>query len=194
MDKKWLFKLMSLCFIGVAVAGIGIYLFSRGFDATASSQNRGSDQLFNNIGIVQIPHISQAIEIQLEDVFGNTIRLSDFRGKIVFLNFWASWCPTCVAEMPSMEKLHRRLKDRDFVMIAVNLQESNAQVKAFLAKFKLTFLTLLDSSGEVGSGFAVHALPTTFVIGKDGRMIGKATGLREWDSKNSIAFFEHLIN
>ena len=185
---------MSLCFIGVAVAGIGIYLFSRGFDATASSQNRGSDQLFNNIGIVQIPHISQAIEIQLEDVFGNTIRLSDFRGKIVFLNFWASWCPTCVAEMPSMEKLHRRLKDRDFVMIAVNLQESNAQVKAFLAKFKLTFLTLLDSSGEVGSGFAVHALPTTFVIGKDGRMIGKATGLREWDSKNSIAFFEHLIN
>jgi thiol-disulfide isomerase/thioredoxin len=194
MDKKWLFKLMSLCFIGVAVAGIGIYLFSRGFDATASSQNRGSDQLFNNIGIVQIPHISQAIEIQLEDVFGNTIRLSDFRGKIVFLNFWASWCPTCVAEMPSMEKLHRRLKDRDFVMIAVNLQESDAQVKAFLAKFKLTFLTLLDSSGEVGSGFAVHALPTTFVIGKDGRMIGKATGPREWDSKNSIAFFEHLIN
>jgi len=194
MDKKWLFKLMSLCFIGVAVAGIGIYLLSRGFDATASSQNRGSDQLFNNIGIVQIPHISQAIEIQLEDVFGNTIRLSDFRGKIVFLNFWASWCPTCVAEMPSMEKLHRRLKDRDFVMIAVNLQESDAQVKAFLAKFKLTFLTLLDSSGEVGSGFAVHALPTTFVIGKDGRMIGKATGPREWDSKNSIAFFEHLIN
>jgi thiol-disulfide isomerase/thioredoxin len=194
MDKKWLFKLMSLCFIGVAVAGIGIYLFSRGFDATASSQNRGSDQLFNNIGIVQIPHISQAIEIQLEDVFGNTIRLSDFRGKIVFLNFWASWCPTCVAEMPSMEKLHRRLKDRDFVMIAVNLQESDAQVKAFFARFKLTFLTLLDSSGEVGSGFAVHALPTTFVIGKDGRMIGKATGPREWDSKNSIAFFEHLIN
>ena len=193
MDKKWLFKFMSLCFIGVAVAGIGIYLFSRGFGATASSQNRGSDHLFNNIGIVQIPHISQAIEIQLEDVFGNTVRLSDFRGKIVFLNFWASWCPTCVAEMPSMEKLHRRLKDRDFVMIAVNLQESNAQVKAFLAKFKLTFLTLLDSSGEVGSGFAVHALPTTFVIGKDGRMIGKAKGPREWDSKNSIAFFEHLI-
>lgn len=185
---------MSLCLIGVAVAGIGIYLFSRGFDATASSQNRGSDHLFNDIGIVQIPHISQALEIQLEDVFGNTVRLSDFRGKIVFLNFWASWCPTCVAEMPSMEKLHRRLKDKDFVMIAVNLQESNAQVKAFLAKFKLTFLTLLDSSGEVGSGFAVHALPTTFVIDKDGRMIGKAKGPREWDSKNSIAFFEHLIN
>lgn len=191
--KKWSSKVFLLCITGAAVAAVGFYLLSTGFDATASSHNRGSDRLFNDIGVIKIPHITQPVEIQLEDVFGNTVRLSDFRGEIVFLNFWASWCPTCVAEMPSMEKLHRRLKDKKFVMIAVNLQESDAQVKAFLEKFKLTFTTLLDSTGEAGSWFAVHALPTTFVLDKNGRMIGRATGPREWDSKKSIAFFEHLI-
>ena len=193
MDKKWSPQFLLLCISGAAVAAVGFYLLSDGFDTTANSLNRGSDNLFDNIGIVQIPHMTQPVEIQLEDVFGNTIRLSDFRGKIVFLNFWASWCPTCVAEMPSMERLHGRFKDREFVMVAVNLQEAKAQVKAFVEEFKITFLTLLDSGGEVGAALAVHALPTTFVLDKDGRLIGRATGPREWDSQNSIAFFEHLI-
>jgi peroxiredoxin len=193
MGKKWSFKFFLLFIMGVAVASVGFYLLYAGFDAPAGSQNRGSDRLYNDIGVLKIPHTAQPLEIQLEDAFGNAIRLSDFRGKIVFLNFWASWCPTCVVEMPSMEKLHRRFKDKDFVMIAVNLRESDAQVKSFLEKFKLTFTTLLDSTGEVGSWFAVHALPTTFVLDKNGRIIGKAMGPREWDSKEAVAFFEHLI-
>jgi peroxiredoxin len=145
------------------------------------------------MGILKIPHAIRPVEIQLKDVYGNTIRLSDFRGKVVFLNFWATWCAACVVEMPSMGKLHRRLKDKDFVMVAINMQESVAQVKAFFEKLKLSFTALLDSDGEVAKGFAVNALPTTFVLDKQGRIVGAAIGPREWDSRASIALFEYLI-
>jgi peroxiredoxin len=146
------------------------------------------------MGILKIPHVTRPVEIQLEDVYGNTVRLSDSRGKVVFLNFWATWCAACVVEMPSMENLNGRLKDRDFVMVAINTQESDTQVKAFVEKMKLSFTALLDSNGEVAAGFAVNALPTTFVLDKEGRIVGTAIGPREWDSRASIALFEYLID
>ena len=145
------------------------------------------------MGILKTPHISQPVEIQLKDVYGNMIRLADFRGKVVFLNFWATWCPPCIIEMPSMEKLHRRYKDKNFAMVAINLQETDAQVKSFFEKFKLSFTALLDSDGEVATWFGVGSLPTTIVLDKEGRIIGSALGPREWDSPASIALFDYLI-
>ena len=119
--------------------------------------------------------------------------MSDFRGKVVFLNFWATWCAACVVEMPSMEKLHRLLKDRNFMMVAINVQESDVEVKAFYEKMKLSFTTLLDTNGEVATGFAVNALPTTYILDKGGRIVGTAIGPREWDSRASVALFNYLI-
>ena len=194
MKKKLSIKLLWLPIMLFAAAAVGIPLFYNSFIATAGSQQQELERLFGNIGILKVPHITQPVEIQLKDVYGNTVRLSDYRGKVVFLNFWATWCRTCVIEMPAMENLHRRLKDKDFVMVAINLQESPEQVKAFFEKFKLSFTALLDSSGEVGSGFAVRALPTTFILDKQGRIIGHALGPREWDSRASIELFEYLIN
>ena len=194
MKKKASFKFLLLSIILVAAAGIALHLFYNGYVATAGSQHPELDRLFRNIGILKIPHVTRPVEIQLKDVFGNTVSISDFRGKVVFLNFWATWCPTCVIEMPSMEKLHRKLKDKDFVMVAINLRESAAQVKSVFEKLELSFTVLLDSSGEVGTGFAVNALPTTFVLDKEGRIIGKALGPREWDSRASTALFEYLID
>jgi peroxiredoxin len=175
-------------------AGVGLPLFYNGFFAIADSQDQELERLFSNIGILKVPHISQPVEILLKDVFGNTVSLSDFRGKVVFLNFWATWCPPCVIEMPSMQKLHRRFKDKNFVMVAINSQETDAQVKSFLDKSKLSFTALLDSSGEVGTGFDVYALPTTFVLDKEGRIIGRALGPRDWDSQASVALFDYLID
>jgi peroxiredoxin len=196
MMKKVSFKsiLPTIILVAAAAAAVGLHLFNNGYVGAAGSQQRELDRLFENIGIVRIPHVTQPVEIQLKDAFGNNVRMSDFRGKVVFLNFWATWCAACVVEMPSMEKLHRRFKDRDFVMVAINVQESDAQVKAFFEKLKLSFTTLLDVSGEVATGFAVNALPTTYVLDKEGRLIGAAIGPREWDSRASIALFEHLIN
>ncbi len=180
----------------ILAVGLGVVLtllFHGVFAATGSPQ-KDLERLFANVGVIKVADANRPVEIRLKDVFGNTVSLSDFRGKIVFLNFWATWCPTCVVEMPSMEKLHRRFKDQNFAVIAVNLQESKAQVKSFLEKYELSFTTLLDSKGEVASGFAVRALPTTLVLDKAGRIIGIALGPREWDHQASFALFEYLIN
>ena len=193
MTKKVSFKFIWLPIILAAAAGVALHLFFNGYIATAGSPPRELERLFRDIGVLKIPQVTRPVEIQLKDVFGNMVRLSDYRGKIVFLNFWATWCPTCVIEMPSMEKLHRRLKDKEFVMVAINLQETPARVKSFFNKLELSFTSLLDSSGEVGTGFAVNALPTTFVLDKNGRIIGKALGPREWNSRASVALFEYLI-
>ncbi|MGD9080273.1 MAG: TlpA disulfide reductase family protein [Desulfobacterales bacterium] len=192
--KKGPFKTALLFIILVAIAGFALHLFYNGYVATAGSQQQELDRLFGNMGILKIPHVTLPVEIQLKDPYGNWIRLSDYRGKVVFLNFWATWCAACVVEMPAMEKLHRRLKDKDFMMVAINMQESDAQVKAFFEKLKLSFTTLLDSSGEVAAGFAVNALPTTFVLDKEGRIVGAAIGPREWDSRASMALFDYLMN
>jgi peroxiredoxin len=192
MMKKISFKTVLLSIILVAAAGVAFNLFYSKY-AAAGFQQQELNRLYGNAGILRIPHVTRPVEIQLKDVYGNTVRLSDFRGKVVFLNFWATWCAACVVEMPSMEKLHRRLKDKDFVMIAINAQESNVQVKTFFEKLKLSFAALLDSNGEVATGFAVNALPTTFVLDKEGRIVGAAIGPREWNSRASIALFEYLI-
>ncbi len=195
MLKKTLsFKFYIFPFILVAVVGVGFFLFYTQYVAIAGSPEQELERLFGEMGVLKMPHANRPLEIQLKDITGNKVSLSDFRGKIVFLNFWATWCPTCVVEMPAMEKLHRRFKDQNFAMIAVNLQESEAQVKSFFEKFKLSFTALLDSSGEVASGLAVSALPTTFVLDKKGRILGLALGPREWDHQASTELFEFLIN
>ncbi|MBW2029988.1 MAG: TlpA family protein disulfide reductase, partial [Deltaproteobacteria bacterium] len=86
---------------------------------------------FQNMGISLVPSIPITSEIVLPDLDGNKVRLSDYRGKILFLTFWATWCPPCREEMPSMEKLHTWLKGKDFVMMAVDLQEPAPRVKKF---------------------------------------------------------------
>ena len=194
MKRSSLLKLYVLSFILIAGAGTGFYLFYTHYIAIAATPEQELNRLLGNLDVLKMPHATQPLEIKLDDISGNSVSLSQFRGKIVFLNFWATWCPTCVVEMPSMERLHRRFKDRDFVMVAVNLKESRAHVKSFFEKYKLSFTTLLDTGGEVAYGLAVNALPTTFVLDKAGRIIGMALGPREWDHAASIELFEFLVN
>ncbi len=151
------------------------------------------DRLFYEIGVERIPGIMPPGDIALKDLEGKTVALSDLRGKIVFLNFWTTWCPGCRVEMPSMERLHKRLEDEDFAMVAISMQESAAQVGTFVEKYRLTFTVLLDSDGDVSSRFGAFSVPTTYILGKDGTIIGGAVGAREWDGKEAIALFEHLI-
>lgn len=194
MKKTLSYRFYVLAIVLVTVAGIGFYLFYSQYTAVAGSPEQELERLFGNLDILKMPHATRPLDIQLKDIFGNTVSLSDFRGKIVFLNFWASWCPTCVVEMPSMEKLHRLFKNQDFALVAVNMQEGATQVKSFFEKWQLSFTALLDSSGEVATALAVNALPTTFFLNKEGRIMGMALGPREWDSQASVELFEFLIN
>ena len=163
-------------------------------DLSAKTDSREMDRLFSIVGVIKVPPTNDPVRINLKDINGKNISLSDFKGKIVFLNFWTTWCPTCRIEVPSMEKLHQKFKNKDFAMVTVNLRESASKVKAFFKKFKLTFTALLDSTGEVGASFGIRAIPTTYILDKTGRIIGRVNGPREWDSKAAIALFENLMD
>ena len=152
------------------------------------------DRLFNEMNVLRTATAAEPIQFKLKDIDGSEVALSDYKGKIVFLNFWTTWCPTCRIEMPSMEKLHQKFKDQDFVMITINLQESASQVNHFFKEYKLTFTALLDSDGDVGTRYKIYSIPTTFILDKDGRIIARAVGPREWDSKESFALFGHLVD
>jgi thiol-disulfide isomerase/thioredoxin len=181
-----------LFFIALLLSGFAaFYLFDA--EALARADSRVLDQLFGDMGVSRI---SQAlpVEITLMDLNGRPVSLSEFRGKIVFLNFWTTWCFDCRIEMPVMEKLHQKFKNNDFAMVTINLQEPVSQVKQFFKDYGLTFSALLDSDGEVGAHFRITAIPTTFILDKQGIIIGKITGPRNWDGKKAFALFEHLTN
>jgi thioredoxin-related protein len=93
-----------------------------------------------------------------------------------------------------MEKLHQKLKNKDFVIVTINLQESASQVAAFFKEFRLTFTALLDSTGQVGASYRIRSIPTTYILNKTGRIIGRVNGPREWDSRAFIDLFENLID
>ena len=186
--RKTVFLFLLLVVFGLV--GLGFLQV----DLFAKTANQKLERLFSDLGVLPIPPDTDPLEIKLEDPNGRPISLSEFRGKIVFINFWTTWCLACVIEMPSMEKLHQTFKDKDFVMVAINLQESASRVKQFYKEYKLTFTTLLDTTGDVGAGLGIRSIPTTFILDKNGRIIGKALGPREWEGKKSIALFEYLTD
>jgi peroxiredoxin len=192
MKKKLTLKTCLLLLI-LPVFGLAGFSFFE-MDLFAKTENQELERLFSDMGVLPIPPDTDPLEIRLSDPTGRPISLADFRGKIVFINFWTTWCLACVIEMPSMQKLHQIFKDKDFVMLAINLQESASRVKQFYKEHKLTFTTLLDTTGDVGAGLGIRSIPTTFILDKNGRIIGKALGPREWEGKKSIALFAYLTD
>ncbi|MGD9180333.1 MAG: TlpA disulfide reductase family protein [Desulfobacterales bacterium] len=130
----------------------------------------------------------------LPDPDGQMVGLTDFRGKVVLLNIWATWCPPCVEEMPSMEKLYQELKDEDFEILAVSIDESGAQdVLPFMKKHKLSFPVLLDAKGTIMALYRTTGVPESFIIDKDRILVEKVIGPRDWASADAIRFFRNLI-
>lgn len=194
MEKNSTIRTVLLLIILIPLGFVAFHLFDPDPLAKAKADSQELDRLFRNLSILKVPNVTNPVEINLKNLNGNQVSISDFRGKIVFLNFWTTWCPTCRIEMPSMEKLHQKLQDKNFAMVAINLQESASQVKKFFKEYKLTFMALLDETGDVGAGFGIRAIPTTFILDKTGRIIGKVFGPRQWDSQESVALFEHLTD
>jgi thiol-disulfide isomerase/thioredoxin len=193
MPKKLAHK---VAIIGILLLGCGfiaVFVFDANPLATVNPENRSLDQLLDDMGVELIPDSGRQAEVRLQDLDGAEVDVSSFRGKIVFLNFWATWCPSCVIEMPSMEKLHRKLQGKEFAMVAINLQDSAADVRRFFKQHQLTFTALLDSTGKTVPGFAIRAIPTTLILEKTGRLVGRIMGPRQWDSRESIAMFKRLL-
>ena len=127
-------------------------------------------------------------EFSLEDSDGRTWRSSELRGKVVVVNFWATWCPPCRHELPSLESLFKTVGPEGVAVLGVNAGESWDQVVAFAADFKppLTFPLLLDKTGNVMRQWQIKALPTTYVLDRDGRTVLRALGGRDFSRPDAL--------
>lgn len=131
----------------------------------------------------------------LPDIDGNPHSMSDFKGKVVMLNFWASWCPPCVREMPSMERLYAKYNDKGFVVVGVNQWEDEDTVFEFIGRLDIepTFPILLDRESRASELYSVKGLPTTFLIDKNGNIQYRAMGGREFDHPNIEKLIEDML-
>jgi peroxiredoxin len=125
---------------------------------------------------------------------GTPVHLSDHRGRVVLLNFWATWCPPCRAEMPSMEKLYQAYRDRGLVILAISGDRAGTQVvESFVEELGLTFLIVLDPADEVFAQYGVRGLPTSYLLDRRGRIVSAEAGARDWNSKAARQVVEALL-
>jgi thiol-disulfide isomerase/thioredoxin len=132
-------------------------------------------------------------EFSLPDLNGRSVNLKDFRGKVVFVNFWATWCLPCRTEMPAMERLYQEYNGKGLAMLAVNFRESRKEARAFVEELKLTFPVLLDD-GTVSALYGVFALPATYLVDRQGRGAARVLGARDWMGEESRAVIERLLD
>ncbi|MFQ5895497.1 MAG: peroxiredoxin family protein [Nitrospinota bacterium] len=163
-----------------------------GETALAASEASPGDY-FKALGVYRFEKRPPAPQFTLPDVGGNPVRLSDFKGKAVLLNFFATWCTPCWWEMPEMEKLHQTYKDKGFAVVAVSIDRNRELIPPFLEKFKLTFPTLHDPDLQVARRYGFRGPPLTYLIDAEGRVVGGAAGPREWFSKEAQKLIESLL-
>jgi peroxiredoxin len=144
-------------------------------------------QAFENMGITKPRTEKSAPDFSLQDIKGNTVNLADFRGKPILLNFWATWCEACKEELPSMQRLYQALSSQGVEVVAVAIDRRNFdRVKKYAKEYKLTFPVLWDPDQKVRKHYYIMGLPTTYLIGPEGKLRGFASGARVWDSPDSV--------
>jgi peroxiredoxin len=136
-----------------------------------------------------------ASDFTLKDLQGKDIRLADLAGKVVLLNFWATWCPPCREEIPSMVKLNAVMAGKPFQMLCVAIDDGGkADVDAFLARQKVTLPALLDPTSEVAKQYGITGVPESFVIDKTGKIVKKVVGGLDWNSPEVVTFLTDLAS
>ncbi len=133
-----------------------------------------------------------AADFTLALLDGTRFRLSGHRGRAVFINFWATWCPPCLAELPAIERLWRAHKDRGLVMLAVSLDVDAKKVGPFVTEHGLTFPVAVDTRMDVANSYGVRALPATVLVDRAGHLAALALGPRAWDSTAAHALIAGL--
>lgn len=166
---------------------------------TAQDNPQMSDvqkKLYNS-GFGIPPQTMVAPEFSAENMDGKQVSLSSQKGKVILLNLWATWCPPCRAEMPSMEKLYQKLKNKNFTILAVSTptppRETREKIVNFINDNGYTFPVLIDDSKEISFQYGSGSIPTSWIIDADGKVIARFVGAMEWDSDLMLEIFEELI-
>lgn len=132
---------------------------------------------------------------ELKDVNGKKSSLSEYKGKVVLLNFWATWCEPCKSELPSLNNIYATLKDKGFVVLGVSVDTSEKTVRNFIMDEKIVFPVLLDKDKDVYfDQYAIMGLPTSFLINRDGIIVEKIIGEKKWDSPDMRDKVLRLLN
>ena len=177
------FDYPAIVIVALAVVA-GVVLF-------ALKQKKSSFQSFEPAGLeIGRP----APDFRLPGLDGKMVSLSEHRGKVVLVNIWATWCPPCVDEMPSMEKLYQQFKGKDFEILAVSVDASGAEtVIPFMKKHNLTFPALVDTQGAIRNTYKTTGVPESFIINRQGLLVKKIIGPLDWASPEVLGFFRELI-
>ena len=171
----------SLFFLAVTVSLLIFGLMTNDFAPKSSQQARVE------IGL-------RAPDFTFTGIDGNEVSLSDYLGKVVIVNIWATWCPPCVDEMPSMEKLYKKFKVENFEILAVSIDESGREaVIPFMRKYELTFPALIDSQATIKNLYGATGVPESFIIDKKGICVKKIIGSIDWAAPEVFSFFQELL-
>jgi thiol-disulfide isomerase/thioredoxin len=150
-------------------------------------------EVLYGLGVLPFQNRIPSENFVLKDLDGADIALKDYRGKVVFLNFWATWCGPCRDEMPSMQVLYETLADQGLEIVAVNVLEPADTAAGFVNEFGFTYPVLLDSDGRISLSYGVRAFPTTYILDRDGNVIGLRQGTLDWGTPDAIAGFQELL-
>ena len=177
------FDYRSVILVVLLVAGFLVLLLL--------NRNRSYDYSMQQVPIkIGFP----APDFTFPDINGKMTSLSDYSGKVVIVNIWATWCPSCVDEMPSMETLYQKLKGEKFEILAVSIDSLGVKAVApFMKKYKLTFPALIDSAGIIRTGYRTTGVPESFIIDKDGILVKKIIGSLDWTRPEVLVYFHDLI-
>ncbi len=139
----------------------------------------------------------EAPDFTTKDIHGKTVSLHSLKGKVVLLNLWATWCPPCQREMPSLETLYKKMKGKKFAILAVATptppRETKEKIISFIKEHKYTFPVMIDETRSIYGMYGSGSIPTTWIIAPDGTIVGRLVGAREWDTDGIIAIFNSLL-
>ena len=134
-----------------------------------------------------------APDFTLSNPDGKKLTLKNYRGKLVFLNFWATWCESCRAEMPAMERLYREFKGQGFEVLAVNVKDKRSDALAFVKKLKLSYPIMMDPEGEIGLLYGAFGMPATYLIDEKGMVLARLWGPADWYSPGARNLIKTLL-
>ncbi len=143
-------------------------------------------------GLTALPEKAPAPDFELNDMDGKSHHLADYRGRVVIINFWATWCPPCRAEMPSMQRAWEQLSQEEIQMLAINVAEDEERISQFSSDYPVEFPLLMDLDSKVSEAWPLRGFPTTFIVDAEGRIAYQAIGQREWDDPELLALIRAL--
>jgi peroxiredoxin len=175
---------------GVAVCVVAAFMTALN---VVAAERSGIAELLKALNASGYPSAMQPPEFSAFTADGRRMSLASLNERVVILNFWATWCLECRPEMPAFERLHRELSAQGLAVVGINAREGTSTIREYAKELGLTFPLILDPKGTINTAYGVIGLPTTFLIGRDGRPVALAIGPREWSGKPARALIQALL-